>query len=274
MLAAAEPARLAPDQRLVLSRRRETHDTVTLELDGAAEQPRPGQFNMLYAFGIGEVPISVSGSRQGRLAHTIRAVGMVTDELCRLRRGASVGVRGPFGTGWPLEDARGRDVLVVAGGVGLAPLRLALLELQQRWSDYGRIALLYGARTPADLLYLREVERWRSGGRLQVEVTVDSALAGWRGDVGVVPALLDRAAVEPRRAVAMICGPEVMMRFTVAALSRLGFPDDAIWISMERNMECAVGLCGHCQFGPHFVCTNGPVFRFDAVARLFGLKEV
>jgi NAD(P)H-flavin reductase len=229
---------------------------------------------MLYAFGIGEVPISVSGARRGRLAHTIRAVGMVTDALCRLRRGAMVGIRGPLGTSWPMEQARGRDILVVAGGIGLAPLRLALLELQQRPADYGRIALLYGARTPADLLFGRDLERWRSTSGLQVEVIVDSAPPGWQGDVGIVTALMRRAAVDPRSAVAMVCGPEVMMRFSVSELRRLGFSEDAIWISMERNMHCGVGLCGHCQFGPYFVCTNGPVFRFDAVAPIFGLKEV
>jgi NAD(P)H-flavin reductase len=274
MLAAADRAGLAPEQHLVVAQRRETHDTVTLELEGPAAPPSPGQFNMLYAFGIGEVPISVSGARRGRLAHTIRAVGMVTDALCRLRRGATVGIRGPLGTSWPMEQVRGRDVLVVAGGVGLAPLRLALLELQQRQADYGRIALLYGARTPADLLFGRELERWRSRTGLQVEVTVDSAPAGWQGDVGVVTTLMRRAAVDPRSAVAMVCGPEVMMRFSVSELRRLGFSEDAIWISMERNMHCGVGLCGHCQFGPYFVCTNGPVFRFDVVAPIFGLKEV
>lgn len=267
--------RLAPRPHTVRGRRRETADTVTLELEDCPGFA-PGQFNMLYAFGIGEIPISVSGdpARAGRVLHTVRAVGMVSSALCRLRRGDVVGLRGPFGTAWPLDSARGRDLLLVAGGVGLAPLRPALHATLHGRDGYGRVVLLYGARTPAHLLYRRELERWQARADLDVTVTVDAAAAGWSGQVGVVPALLRRAGLDPRRTSAMICGPEVMMRFTIAELRRLGVGEDSIWVSVERNMHCAVGLCGHCQLGPAFVCREGPVFRLDAVGRLLEVREL
>lgn len=273
-MAAVEAGPLTPRPARVLGWRRETHESVTLWLEPGGEPWRPGQFNMLYAFGVGEVPISISGdpARTDRVTHTVREVGMVTAALCRLRRGGWLGLRGPFGTGWPLAGARGRDVLVVAGGVGLAPLRPVVYELLARRADFGRVTLLYGARTPADLLFARELERWRR--RIDVLVTVDAAAPGWAGDVGVVTPLLQRAAFDPGAAVAMVCGPEVMMRFTLAELRRLGLPGSATWISMERNMHCAVGLCGHCQLGPAFVCRDGPVFRSDAVAWMLGVREV
>jgi len=275
-MAAAEPAAgpLTPRPARVLGRRRETRDSTTIWLEPIGAPWLPGQFNMLYAFGAGEVPISISGdpARPDRLVHTVRSVGLASAALCRLRRGQYAGVRGPFGSTWPLVEARGRDVLVVAGGLGLAPLRPVVYELCRHRRDYGRVALLYGARTPPDLLFTRELERWRS--RIDVMVTVDSAAPGWTGDVGVVGSLLSRAAFDPAGAVAMVCGPEVMMRFALADLRELGVPEPATWISMERNMHCAVGLCGHCQLGPAFVCRDGPVFRADAVAWALRVREV
>ncbi|TMC12350.1 MAG: Ni/Fe hydrogenase subunit gamma [Chloroflexi bacterium] len=273
-MAAAEPDFLTPRPARVLSRRRETRESVTIALEAAGEAWLPGQFNMLYAFGVGEVPISISGDpgRPDRLVHTVRSVGMVSEALCRLRPGQWVGVRGPFGSTWPLAAARGRDVLLVAGGVGLAPLRPVVSELCRHRPDYRRVTLLYGARAPGDLLFRRELERW--GHRVDVLVTVDRAAPGWTGDVGVVGSLLPRAAFDPEGGVAMVCGPEVMMRFALADLRRLGLAERAAWISMERNMHCAVGLCGHCQLGPAFVCREGPVFRADAVAWALGVREV
>ncbi len=281
-MAAAEPAPaeaalgpLTPRPRRVLRRRRETHDTVTLELEPASGW-RPGQFNMLYAFGTGEVPVSICGDpdRHDRLLHTVRDVGLATAGICRLRPGDRVGVRGPFGSAWPLRETAGRDVLVVAGGLGMAPLRPVLYPLARRPRGAGRVTLLYGARTPADLLYTAELRRMAAGSALDLHLAVDSATTGWTGRVGVVPALLDRAAFDPANVVAMICGPEVMMRFAVAGLRRLGVPDRAVWLSMERNMHCAVGFCGHCQLGPAFVCRDGPVFRLDAVSWMLDLREV
>jgi len=275
-MAVAEQAQglLTPRPTPVLGWRREARESTTIWLESGGVPWLPGQFNMLYAFGVGEVPISISGDpgRPDRLTHTVRSVGMVTAALCRLRRGQWAGVRGPFGSSWPLAEARGRDVLVVAGGVGLAPLRPVVYELVSHRRDFGHVTLLYGARTPADLLFRAELERWRR--RIDVLITVDAASRGWTGDVGVVGSLLQRAKFAPAYTVAMVCGPEVMMRFALADLLRLGLPEQATWISMERNMHCAVGLCGHCQFGPAFVCRDGPVFRADAVAPMLSLREV
>jgi NAD(P)H-flavin reductase len=259
---------------------RETGDTFTLELepaDGEEIGPfAPGQFNMLYAFGAGEVPISISGdpATTDRLQHTTRVVGAVTQALGRLRPGDGLGVRGPFGSGWPVEEAQGHDVVVVAGGIGLAPLRPALYQLLARREKYGRIVLLYGARTPGDILYRRQLEKWRGHFDLEVHVAVDRATPGWRGNVGVVTALIPRAPFDPFSALALVCGPEVMMRFAVQALLEGGVAARNIFASMERNMKCGIGLCGHCQFGPHFICKDGPVFRGDLIAGLLDKKEI
>jgi len=260
----------------VAGRRRETADTVTLRVDAGRFGFRPGQFNMLYAFGVGEVAISISGDpgRPEGLVHTVRSVGMVSDALCRLRPGDWIGVRGPFGSGWPVDLAGGRDVLVVAGGVGMAPLRPAVHALARRRREVGRVSLLLGARTPAQVLYAPELRRLGARAGIDVQVTVDAATTDWEGHVGVVPTLLGRAAFEPARTLAMVCGPEAMMRFTVAELRRLGVAEESIWVSLERNMHCGVGLCGHCQLGPVLVCRDGPVLRLDAVSALLGVREV
>jgi NAD(P)H-flavin reductase len=265
----------------VAERRQETADTWTLELEPGNGHPlsafEPGQFSMLYAFGRGEVPISVSGDLgEGgqRLVHTIRAVGAVTLALCACEPGEPVGVRGPFGTAWPVADAEGRDVVVVGGGVGLAPLRSAVYGLLANRNQYGKVVILYGSRTPADLLYATELERWRRDFDVQVEVTVDGAPGGWRGRVGAVPKLIPRADFDPARVVALTCGPEVMMRFTTRALEERGVARDRIFVSLERSMHCAIGLCGHCQFREHFVCKDGPVFRLDRVDPLLRVREL
>lgn len=278
----AQPDPMAPAPYRVRRVVRDTHDTVTLEL--AADEGTafaPGQFNMLYVFGLGEVPISISGdpAKSGVLTHTVRAVGAVTRALRGLRRGGVVGLRGPFGSAWPLDQAAGRDVVVMAGGIGLAPLRPAVYHLLAHRDRYGRVVVLYGARTPADLLYTRELARWRGRFDVQIEVTVDAApvpaTAGraWRGHVGVAGTLLPLAEFEPSDAVALVCGPEVMMRFAIADLRHRGLAPEQIYLSMERNMRCAIGLCGHCQFGPAFVCKDGPVFRYDRLAPFLGVRE-
>jgi NAD(P)H-flavin reductase len=257
---------------------RELPDTVTFQLDTpeGGFWFAPGQFNMLYALGVGEVPISISGDPAvcSRLLHTVRAVGRVTRPLCALRKGAILGVKGPFGVGWPLDEARGKDVLFVAGGLGLAPLRSAVVHVLARRADFRRVTLLYGARSPDTLLFRRDLEAWRGRLDFEVEVTVDHAPADWRGHVGVVPALLARARFDPQAAIAMVCGPEVMMRFAARELGAMGLREDAIWLSLERSMKCGVRLCGHCQLGPYFVCWDGPVMRFDRVRRLLYTREV
>ena len=258
--------------------RRETHDTRTLEIDaGDRGFPfAPGQFNMLYAFGKGEAPISISGdpARPGRLVHTVRAVGAVSRALAVSKAGGMLGVRGPFGTHWPMRAAETRDVVLVAGGIGLAPLRPVLYALLGARGRFGRIVLLYGAHTPGDLLYRDELRRWGEDGDLELEVTVDSAGDDWRGHVGVVTTLLGRAGLDRDCSVAMVCGPEVMMRFVVRDLLDCGMDPADVHVSMERNMKCAVGHCGHCQLGPAFVCKDGPVLPFDRIAHLIGRPEI
>jgi NAD(P)H-flavin reductase len=250
---------MLPQPFLVRRVRRETPDTFTVEIEpssaGRICKFAPGQFNMLYVFGIGEIAISICADPGSKsLMHTTRVVGTVTKAMRRLRRGDMLGVRGPFGSCWPIEQAAGHDVVLIAGGIGLA-------------------VLLYGVRTPEDTLYRHEIDRWRSAG-LQIFITVDRATGSWPGHVGVVTSLIPRAPFDPVNTVAMVCGPEVMMRYTVLELQKRGVSDRSIFLSMERNMKCAVGFCGHCQFGPEFICKDGPVFRYDRVKKWLGIWEL
>jgi NAD(P)H-flavin reductase len=258
----------------------ETADTATFALAPLGGAPRlrfvPGQFNMLYVFGVGEVPISISGDAGSgdRFVHTVRAVGKVSRALFEAGPGDIVGVRGPYGTGWPLALAEGRDVVIVAGGLGLPPLRPALYELLRHRDRYGRIEVIYGARTPKDLVHYAEIQGWRARPDLRFQTTVDTAERDWYGDVGVVTTRLPDTRFDPARTVAFLCGPEIMMKITAQALVARGVAPDALWVSLERNMKCAVGLCGHCQFGPEFVCRNGPVFRYSEIGRFLAVREV
>ncbi len=270
------PGPMVPEPYVVRSRGRETADTWTIELEpvaGEAIEPEPGQFAMLTAYGVGEVPISLSGRGEGgSLIHTIRDVGAVTAELCRISRGGTIGVRGPFGTTWPLEDARGADVVVLAGGLGLAPLRPAVEGLLAERDSYGRVFLLYGARTPGDLLYPQQLEDWRAEG-LDVRLTVDAGTRSWLDRVGFVSALLDDVTLD-EPAVALVCGPEVMMRVTIGALLQRGVPPTRTYVSLERSMSCGIGHCGHCQLGPILICRDGPVFTWDEVGGLLAVREL
>jgi len=253
----------------VASVMKETHDTFTLCLEPAESEPlpafAPGQFSMLYVFGVGELPISISGDphEPGRLVHTVRSVGKATNALVNLKPGAWVGVRGPFGTSWPLEAARGRDVLIVAGGIGLAPLRSAIHEVLRHRDDYVRLMVLYGARSPKDLLYRRQLADWGRLADTQVLTTVDYGGVNWRGYVGVVTTLFRYVRLHPAGTTVMICGPEIMMRYVIREVEKRGIPPEQIYLSMERNMKCAVGFCGHCQMGPYFVCKDGPIFAYE-----------
>lgn len=258
----------------------ETHDTFTLHLEpvnGDGHFPfKAGQFNMVYVYGIGEIPISISGdpSKPHQLVHTTRAVGTVTKSMRRLKRGDVLGVRGPYGTAWPVDELKGKDVVFVAGGIGLAPLRPAMYQVLSQRELYGRVVLLYGTRTPIDILYRRELEQWKSRFDLDVYVTVDRAIGTWKGYVGVVTVLVSRAPYDPRNTVALVCGPEIMMRFSILELEKRGVRSNHIYVSMERNMKCGIGHCGHCQIGPEFVCKDGPVFRNDEIHHLFEIREV
>lgn len=280
---------MAPIPAKVRQIRRETNDVFTLTLEppagiieafngGSANgfTFAPGQFNMLYLFGVGEVPISISGNplNSKQIVHTIRATGTVTDRMKKIKRGDMLGVRGPFGSHWPVEASKGHDVVIVAGGIGLAPLRPAIYHILSQRELYGRVILLYGTRAPADILYARELERWRGGFDVEIQVTVDTAGSNWRGNVGVVTTLIPKISFDPYETIAMICGPEIMMRFTIKELVKYGLTYEKIYISMERNMKCAVGLCGHCQFGPKFVCKDGAVFRYDQIKPFFEGREI
>jgi anaerobic sulfite reductase subunit B len=264
-----------PVPHLVVDRRRDTAETVTLRLEPVGEplaEFAPGQFAMVHCFGRGEIPLSVSSVQgTGGLAHTIRSVGAVSDGLCAARVGDVVGLRGPYGTSWELERARGQDVLVVAGGIGLAPLRPLVLGALAEPEAYGRVSVLVGARTPADLISRKELEQWATA---YTGVTVDWPDTGWHGDVGVVTQLLGRAPFAPERTWAFVCGPEPMIRATARDLAQRGVPPERIRVSLERNMRCATGHCGHCQLGPLLVCRDGPVVGWDQAQPLLSVREL
>lgn len=264
----------------IVSRQQESADVFTLELaptGGQAIMPfGAGQFNMLYVYGAGEVPISISGdpALPHRLIHTTRAVGKVTRAMSLLEPGEMLGVRGPFGAAWPLAEAEGRDVIFVAGGIGLAPLRPAIYHVVNNRLRFGRVAILYGTRTPADILFRQDIEAWRSHLDIELFITVDSADRQWRGNVGFVTQLVERTHFDPDDAIAMLCGPEIMMHYTIQELRKQGLREEDIYVTMERNMQCGVGLCGHCQFGPTFICTDGPVFQFSQIKHLLSVREI
>jgi NAD(P)H-flavin reductase len=265
----------------VASVHRETKDTFTVTTTAADGEvlPRfePGQFSMLYSYGVGEAPISISGDphEPDRLVYTIRSVGAVSQALVSHRSGDAIGMRGPFGTSWPVEMAKGRDVLLVAGGIGLAPLRPAIYHILRKRTSYGRLIILYGARNPKELLFGKELRTWATFPDTQILTTVDYGAPSWRGNVGVVTKLFRQVKIDPEQTLAMMCGPEIMMRFAVRELQDRKIADQRIFLSMERNMKCAAGFCGHCQMGPYFVCKDGPVFSYSEMRRwMGGLREL
>jgi NAD(P)H-flavin reductase len=268
---------MRPVPYVVTGRHAETHDTVTLMLRPAGnpiEAPCPGQFTMLYAFGVGEVPVSISGFHRGEvLVQTIRAVGAVTRALCAAVPGDMIGVRGPFGTDWRLSIADGRDVVIVAGGIGLAPLRPVVLAALDQRARYDRVVLLVGARSPDDLIFTRELGTWRRRGA-DVRVTVDHGRDGWDGHVGLVTGLIENAVADPAGTAAFVCGPEIMMRLSADMLVHCGVPASDIRVSLERNMRCGAALCGHCQLGPLLLCRDGPVVSYAQAAPLVVIKEL
>jgi len=271
---------MLPQRYRIQKVHREIPDTFTLELEPEEGVDIPqfatGQFNMLYVFGVGEIPISISGDPAKRkpLVHTTRAVGTVSKAMSELKANDVIGVRGPFGSYWPIKQAEGKDVVIAAGGIGLAPLRSVMYHILSNRAKYGQAVLLYGARTPEDILYRPELEQWRARFDLEVDVTVDRATGSWRGSVGVVTRLIPRASFDPNNTIAMVCGPEIMMRFTAAELEKRGVALENIYVSMERNMKCAIGMCGHCQYGPNFVCKDGPVFQYSQIQGLLSKREV
>jgi NAD(P)H-flavin reductase len=235
----------------------------------------PGQFNMLYIPGYGEAAISMSSdleSAPGLVVHTVRHVGNVTKTMSRMKIGEVLGIRGPFGTSWPLDQIRSKDVVIACGGIGLPPLRGALYHILRHRTDYGKVTLLYGARTPEDLMYPNEYDSWRQAG-IDVQVTVDRGDESWNGRVGVVPMWFYHFRIDPRKTAVLTCGPEIMMRFVIYEALARRIPTNQIHISLERNMKCGQGACGHCQQGSFFICKDGPVFPFNVLESIFNVEE-
>ncbi|MEW6728317.1 MAG: FAD/NAD(P)-binding protein [Pseudomonadota bacterium] len=266
-----------PREAELVERIQETPTVFTLRLrltDGAPYAFAPGQFNMLYLYGVGEVPISIVGddAGEGLLTHTIRAVGRVTRGLAALGAGDRIGLRGPFGRGWPLTEAEGRDVVVVTGGLGCAPSVSIIHRILRRREHYGRLTIIQGVKHADDLIWRAQYEAWAKMPKVRVLLAADVATPGWGGHVGLVTALFDRLEVDAGLAMAMLCGPEGMMKAAATGLIRQGLAEENIFLSMERNMQCAVGHCGHCQFGPRFVCRDGPVFAWPQVRELLGTR--
>ena len=275
-----DDAGMRPTPYRVAGRRVETHDSVTLTLMpvGPTLPPfRAGQFAMLYAPGVGEVAISMSGppaDPEGTLTHTIRDVGAVSRALHDAAPGDVLGVRGPFGTDWPVERAAGRDLVLVAGGVGLAPLRPALLAARARRAEFGRLVLVVGARGPREFLFCEELRAWEGSPDLEVHLTIDSPAVGWPGPVGFVTEPLARLDLDGARTTALVCGPEPMMRFCADVLLRAGVAAADVHVSLERNMQCGIALCGHCQLGPLLVCRDGPVVDYAVAGPLLDVPEL
>jgi len=271
---------LVPWEARVVSRREEAPDIVTLSLrlsdPVAAGSFRfaPGQFNMLYLFGVGQVPLSLCSDPDSSdsFEHTVRRIGRVTQGLAGLTAGAAVGVRGPFGNGWPVHEVLGRDLLVVTGGLGCAQVVSLIRYVMCRRELYGRIWILQGVRHANDLIWRNQYVAWASIPRTEVRLAADLPAAGWSGHRGLVTELLALLNLEPRRCSAMLGGPELMMLEAVALLRERGFSDGDIWLSLERNMQCGDGRCGYCQFGPWFICRDGPVFRYAEIADFFGAR--
>jgi NAD(P)H-flavin reductase len=254
--------------------------TYRLVRDGDSEPTAyhfvPGQFNMLYLPGVGESAISMSGDpdETDGWTHTVRVAGNVTRTLARLRQGDSLGLRGPFGAGWPVDKLVGCDVIVVAGGLGMAPLRPLIYHLMNHRHQFQNVWLILGARSPDGLLYQREYDEWRRRG-IDLQLTVDRATPDWTGHVGVVTLLIERLQLaRPDRTMLVACGPEVMMKYAAISGQRLGLTAEQMWLSLERNMQCAAGLCGHCQLGPEFICKDGPVLRYDRIRSCLFVEQL
>lgn len=268
-----------PHDAIVVDRVQESKTIFTLRLAFSdPEQQRaytfaPGQFNMVYLYGVGEVAISIVSDpeRETLYDHTIRTVGRVTRGLAALKKGDHLGIRGPFGRGWPLQEAEGRDVLIVTGGLGCAPVVAVINYILHRRERFGRLTIMQGVKHAEDLLWRPRYESWARMPNTQVVVAADAAGKNWPWHVGRVTDLFDQISLDPTNTIAMMCGPEGMMRAVVNNLLGRGMTVDDIYLSMERNMQCAVGYCGHCQFGGQFICKDGPVFSYREVSPLLGV---
>jgi NAD(P)H-flavin reductase len=235
---------------------------------------KPGQFNLLSVPGYGEAAISVSSHPQNKeaIGHTIRLTGNVTYAIDRLGVGGMLGVRGPFGSYWPLDQLKGKDIYIAAGGIGLPPLRPVIYEIIDNRSDYGKVVLIYGARTPENLQFAEEYGTWEDGG-IELMVCVDSCDDTWSGLVGVVPMLFYSLRIDPKKGALLTCGPEIMIHFAVYEAIARRIPRDLIFVSLEKNMKCGYGSCGHCQLGPYFVCKDGPIFDYEQIGPYLEVED-
>ncbi|MFN3267707.1 MAG: FAD/NAD(P)-binding protein [Zestosphaera sp.] len=269
---------LTPLKALITLVRTETWNIKTyyVKLPDDAKLPEPGQFNMLYIHGVGEVPISISDlDEESRIAaHTVRFVGSVTKTFELLKEGDIIGFRGPYGIGWPMDAVIGKNIVLIAGGIGLPPLRPVIREVARNRSAYGKLIILYGARTPEDLLFTYEYSDYESIPNTEFYVTVDKPNESWKSNVGVVTNLIKYVDVNPSESYVFVCGPEIMMKFATQELLKRGFKTNKIYLSLERRMKCGVGLCGHCQMGPYFVCKHGPVFPLWFISRYFWVDQI
>jgi sulfhydrogenase subunit gamma (sulfur reductase) len=266
---------MVPSIATILDRRDETPDIATYHLGWRDERDRivfrPGQFLELSVFGAGEAPFCLASSarRPDHIEVTVRRCGRVTDALATLGEGDEVGIRGPFGNGFDLSIAHGHDLLFVGGGIGLPPLRGLLRTVLDERDAVGRITVLYGARTPADLVYKDELAAWQARDDMTVGVTVDRGDDGWTGNVGLVPVLFDQVELRPQSTLAFVCGPPVMIQFVIEDLLARGFAEDRIFSTLERMMQCGVGKCNHCCVGERYLCRDGPVFTYREIREMW-----
>lgn len=268
-----------PKQAIILERKQETPTvfTLRLQLTDADQQKafrfQPGTFNMLYLYGVGEVAISIISDPLDTetFDHTIRAVGRVTRAISQLKVGDKIGVRGAFGRGWPLEQAKGKNVTIISGGIGCAPVVSVIHYIARRRADYGRLQIFQGIKHSSDMIFNEYFTRWQSIPQTEVVVAADKSESGWSWSTGRLVDTIKRTPLDPTNQVVMMCGPEVMMEFVVKELLSRGFDEQSIYLSMERNMECGIGQCGHCQIGPYFVCKDGPIFAYPQLKPLFNV---
>jgi NAD(P)H-flavin reductase len=271
---------LIPFEAEILSRKKEASGIYTFRIKILNSHIRrnfqfqPGQFNMIYLFGAGEIPISIVSDPDDPelLDHTVRVVGGVSEKMSRMKKGDRLGLRGPFGSAWPLRHSEGKDLVLITGGLGCAPVVSVIQYVMKRRKKYKSLKILHGIKAPGDLLYRERIAKWEKIPDTEVFITVDRPDRRWKGHVGLVTRLFEKVRLDPENGVVLMCGPEVMMRFAVKELRHIGFKEQDLYLSLERNMKCAVGICGHCQLGPTFVCREGPVFSYDRIRHWFSIK--
>ncbi|KTD30453.1 FAD/NAD(P)-binding protein [Legionella maceachernii] len=271
------PDAYLPQAAKIKARRQESRTIFTLDLQFVEKSQRqtfsfyPGQFNMLYLYGVGEVAISISSdpAEQAYLSHTIRAVGRVTKAMQQLQKGDYVGIRGPFGQGWPLKEALGKDIVIVTGGLGCAPTVSVINYILARRQEYGALTIFQGIKHSDDFIFRKQYEKWQTMPQTEIYIAADKAGPKWPWSVGYVTDLIASLKLNANNTIAMMCGPQGMMLAASLALVNQGVSENAIYLSMERNMECGIGHCGHCQYGGLFICKEGPIFAYDRIKALF-----